>query len=84
MHYIQGVDKNLFEQAVTAQLLAEITASGSSVAKLARELGYDYGTYWRWIKGRRSIPLPVLFETLDAIGVSPALLMQEAERRMKR
>lgn len=78
------MDKEQFEAAVLAQLQAEIKTAGTSIPKLAAQLDYDYNTYWRYITGRRSIPLPVLFATIDALGITPALLMQEAERRMNR
>lgn len=70
--------------AVLAQLAAEITAHGFTVKSLAAETGRDYNTYRRWVIGEREMPLPVLMQSLQTIGVSLEVFMQRAADRLAR
>lgn len=70
--------------AVLAQLSAEITAHGYTVKSLALAMGQDYNTYRRWVIGEREIPLTVLMQSLQTIGVAPDVFMQRAADRQAR
>lgn len=76
------MDKESFEAAVLNELQAVAARRHKSLRAIAEEIGCDYGTYWRYVKGKRAMPLHILFATLDALDISPDKFMQEAERHM--
>lgn len=75
------VDKR--EAAVLNELQAVAVRKHITLPKLAAQIGCDYGTYWRYVKGKRPMPLHILLDSLQALGVDPSEFMQEAERHME-
>lgn len=57
-------------QAVVDQLNAEIGASRYNVKSLAEAMGVDYYTFRRYTKGERELPMNVLWNAIDALGIS--------------
>lgn len=84
MRYIWDVQRTGFEAAVLTELQAVAVRKHKTLPVLAAEIGCDYNTFWRYIKGRRTMPLPILLATLDALGVDEAEFMREAKRQMSK
>lgn len=76
-----GVDKR--ETAVLDELQAAIIRKRTTLPKVAAQIDCDYGTYWRYVKGKRPMPLHILLASLDALGVDPSEFMREAVRHME-
>lgn len=70
--------------AILAQLTAEATAHGYTVKSLALAMGQDYNTYRRWVNGERDMPLLMLMQSLQTIGVPSDVFMQRAADRQVR
>lgn len=69
--------------AVLQQLSAEIAASGFTVKSLAAAIDKDYVTFRRYVKGERPMPIGVLGDALDALGVTEEVFFRRARERFE-
>lgn len=69
-------------EATVDQLDAEIRASSFSMKSLAAEIGIDYLTLRRYLRGQRQMPTPILLMALDALGISGHAFFDRAAARL--
>lgn len=72
-----------FNDAVGRQLRAEIAASRSSIAAMARTIGTARSALDNYVTGKRAIPVPVVYSICAALGVEPHVLLARAEERLR-
>lgn len=72
-----------FNAAVGRQLRAEIAASRSSIAAMARDIGYARSALDNYVTGKRSIPVPVVYAVCAELGIAPHVLVSRAEDRLR-
>lgn len=72
-----------FNAAVGRQLRAEIAASRSSIAAMAREIGIARSALDNYVTGKRAIPVPVVYAVCAALEVEPHVLIARAEERLQ-
>lgn len=70
------------EAAFATQIKVELAERDMDQKDLAEKAGMDRVTLNRYLKGHRSIPMPVFFKLAEALGVSPQTLMQRTEARI--
>ena len=72
------------ERAVRAQIRAEIAAKGLKQADIARIAGIHTSTLSRLLNDEEDRPLPMKFlaEMATALGLSPHVIAERAERRI--
>lgn len=70
-------------RAILLQLNAEITAHDTSAKEVAGRIGKDYNTFRRYLTGERELPVTVLSQALDAIGIDPVVFMTRARDRAR-
>lgn len=72
------------ERAVRAQIRAEIAAKGWIQADIARISGIHTSTLSRLLNDKEDRPLPMKFlgEVATALGLSPHVIAERAERRI--
>lgn len=70
------------EAALALQIKVELTARDMDQKDLAEAAGMERVTLNRYLKGHRSMPMPVFFRIAEALGVTPQTLMQRAEARI--
>ena len=73
-----------YEAATSAQLKAEISAAGRSIRNVAEEMGVDYTTLFRWVKGDRAIHLQTVYAILTVIGLDPAVFFTRVQERAEK
>lgn len=71
------------EAALATQVKVELVERGLDQKTLAERVGIHAVTMTKYLKGQRSMPLPVLIDIAAALGVSPRMLMQRAEARLR-
>jgi transcriptional regulator with XRE-family HTH domain len=71
-----------FNKVVGATLRAEASFRGLSAAALSRATGIEYVTLGRYLKGERSIPLPVIYRVAESLNMSVGELIESAQGRM--
>ena len=71
------------EAAVALQIKVELTARQMDQKDLADAAGMERVTLNRYLKGHRSMPMPVFFKIADALKISPRTLMERAESRIE-
>lgn len=71
-----------FNDAVGRQMRAEIAASRSSIAAMARTIGIARSALDNYVTGKRAIPVPVLYAVCAAAGIAPHVLLARAEERL--
>lgn len=71
-----------FNAAVGRQLRAEIAASRSSIAAMARTIGIARSALDNYVTGKRAIPVPVVYSVCAALNLEPHLLIARAEERL--
>lgn len=72
-----------FNDAVGRQMRAEIAASRSSIAAMARSIGVARSALDNYVTGKRAIPVPVVYSVCAALNVEPRVLVARAEERLK-
>ena len=72
-----------FNAAVGRQLRAEIAASRSSIAAMARTIGIARSALDNYVTGKRAIPVPVVYSVCAALDVQPHVLLARAEERLQ-
>lgn len=71
-----------FNAAVGRQLRAEIAASRSSIAAMARSIGIARSALDNYVTGKRAIPVPTVYAVCEVLGIAPHLLVARAEERL--
>lgn len=71
-----------FNDAVGRQLRAEIAASRSSIAAMARSIAVARSALDNYVTGKRAIPIPVVYAVCAALGIEPHVLLARAEERL--
>ncbi|TCJ28908.1 helix-turn-helix domain-containing protein [Microbacterium sp. PI-1] len=72
-----------FNEAVGRQMRAEIAASRSSIAAMARGIGIARSALDNYVTGKRAIPVPVVYSVCATLGVDPHVLLARAEERLR-
>ncbi len=72
-----------FNEAVGRQMRAEIAASRSSIAAMARSIGIARSALDNYVTGKRAIPVPVVYAVCADLGVEPHVLLARAEERLR-
>lgn len=72
------------EASLATQIKVELVECGMDQKTLAERVGIHPVTLTKYMKGQRSIPMPVFFDIATALGVSPRALMERAEARLER
>lgn len=70
------------EAALSTQIKVELAERDMDQKDLATSIGIERATLNRYMKGHRSMPMPVFFKVAEALGVTPQVLMQRAEARV--
>ncbi len=71
------------EAALATQVKVELLERGLDQKTLAERVGIHPVTMTKYLKNQRSMPLPVLIDIASELGVSPRVLMQRAEARLR-
>ncbi len=71
-----------FNAAVGRQLRAEIAASRSSIAAMARTIGIARSALDNYVTGKRAIPVPIVYSVCAELNVEPHVLLARAEERL--
>lgn len=72
------------EAALSTQIKVELVERSMGQKDLAELVDVHPVTMSHYLKGNRSMPMPVFFRVAEAFGVSPQELMQRAEARLAR
>jgi len=72
------------EASLATQIKVELVERGMDQKTLAERVGIHPVTLTKYMKGQRSIPMPIFFAVAEALGVSPRELMERAEARLAR
>lgn len=78
------MDATTMRRALGAEIAAETAAQGIKKSALARAVGTDRVTLWRYLSGERPMPLDTLVRVADVLGLATSELMERAERRADR
>lgn len=70
------------EAALAIQIKVELVGRGMDQKDLADAIGIERATLNRYLKGHRSIPMPLFFKVAEVFGVTPRVLMERAEARI--
>lgn len=71
------------EAALATQIKVELVERGMDQKTLAERVGIHAVTMTKYLKNQRSMPVPVLIDIAETLGVSPRALMQRAEARIR-
>ncbi|MGO1769587.1 MAG: helix-turn-helix domain-containing protein [Microbacterium sp.] len=71
----------LFTRYVGLELKGKITARGHTAKSVAETAHRSPAAFNRWLNGRVDLPLTVLFEACEIIGVAPAVIIEAACER---
>lgn len=71
------------EAALATQIKVELVERGIDQKTLAERVGIHPVTMTKYLKNQRSMPIPVLIDIASTLGVSPRILMQRAEARLR-
>lgn len=72
-----------YNRAVGRQIRAEISAAGSSIARMARDIEVSRSALDNYTTGKRDIPVPVLYRVCAVVGLQPHVLLSRAEERLR-
>lgn len=72
-----------FNDAVGRQMRAEIAASRSSIAAMARSIGIARSALDNYVTGKRAIPVPVVYAVCADLALEPHVLLARAEERLR-
>lgn len=79
MNSLEGLEASL-----ATQIKVELVERGMDQKTLAEKINIHPVTLTKYMKGQRSIPMPVYFDIAAALGVTPKALMERAEARLAR
>jgi len=71
------------EAAVALQIKVELVERQMDQKDLAEIAGIERVTLNRYLKGHRSMPMPIFFRVAEALKISPYELMERAEARIE-
>jgi transcriptional regulator with XRE-family HTH domain len=71
------------EAALATQIKVELVERGMDQKTLSERVGIHPVTMTKYLKNQRSMPIPVLIDIASTLGVSPRVLMQRAEARLR-
>jgi hypothetical protein len=74
--------RNEVKPAVGAQMKAEIFGAGLNIKTASNKTGINYRTLIRYIDGERNIPVPVVYQIADAVGLDARTIVERAEERL--
>lgn len=69
--------------ALAREIRAEMITRDISQADLADNIGLGRSTLYRYLRGRRDMPVPVLIAIADVLRVPPHVLLDRAEERAR-
>lgn len=72
----------LFTRFVGLELKGRITARGFTAKAVATEARHSPAAFNRWLNGRVEIPLAVLHEACEIVGVHPGVIIDAAYDRV--
>ena len=72
-----------FNDAVGRQIRAEIAASRSSIAAMARSIKLARSALDNYVTGKRAIPVPVVYAVCATLHLEPHVLLARAEERLR-
>jgi lambda repressor-like predicted transcriptional regulator len=70
-----------YSAATSAQLKAEISGAGRSIRNVAAELGVDYTTLFKQVKGTNPLRMQTVFDVLGVVDVTPAVFFARMQER---
>lgn len=70
------------EAAIIVQLRVEMAERDMTQQELASALDMPAATLNRYMKGHRSIPMPIFFRIAEILGTTAKGLMERAEARL--
>lgn len=73
---------DLFTRYVGLELKGKITSRGFTALAVATTMGRSPAAFNRWLNGKAEIPLPVLCEASEVIGVEPTAIVSAAYDRL--
>jgi transcriptional regulator with XRE-family HTH domain len=82
MSDIRDQRSNRFAQLLGLELKANFAREETSQAEVAERLGHSKSGYSRWLNAKPSMPLEVLLNTCELIGVDPRTIVDSAYRRL--
>lgn len=71
-----------FTRMVGMELKGAITSRGFNATEVAKLTGRSPAAYNRWLNGKVGIPMSVLCESCEVIGVEPQFIVETAYNRM--
>jgi transcriptional regulator with XRE-family HTH domain len=73
-----------FEAAVAKQIEVEMFDREQAITQqqLADALGMERATLNRYLRGKRSMPMPVFFRVAQILGLAPEEIISRAKSRM--
>ena len=71
-----------FVRFVGLELKGAITARGHHASKVAKEMGRSVTAFSNWLNGKTPIPMSVLCEACEVIGVNPTYIVDTAYNRL--
>lgn len=71
------------EAALARQIKVELAKRDMDQKDLAEAAKIERGTLNRYLKGHRSMPMPVFFRVAAALNVNPGELMERAESHIR-
>ena len=84
MIHMNTTETTPLEAAIAKQILVELTERDMTQEHLAEALGTTPATLNRYLRGKRSMPMPTFFKVADVLGVdAPTLLSRAAARLAK-
>lgn len=72
----------LFSQYVGLELKGKITSRGYTAKSVAEQAQRSAAAFNRWLNGHVALPLTVLFEACEIIGVEPKIIVDAAYDRI--
>lgn len=71
-----------FVRFVGLELKGAITARGFHASKVAKQMGRSVAAFSNWLNGNTQIPMSVLCEACEVIGVDPTFIVDTAYNRL--
>lgn len=71
------------EVALATQIKVELVERDMNQKDLAEAVGVGRPAMNRYMKNHQSMPMPTFFKVAEVLGLSPQVLMQRAEARIR-
>lgn len=82
MIHMNTTEPTPLETAVAKQILVELTERDMTQEQLADALGTTPATLNRYLRGKRSMPMPTFFRVASILGLEPDTLLSRAAARL--